>query len=277
MYARIMTGAALVALAFAAVPASAQTAARTSRRDSMTIARHGTRPVQPGPAAQFTGTVRVEPLFAPTDTTRAGGALVTFEPGARSAWHTHPRGQTLIVTAGTGRIQRRGGAVEEIRVGDVIWTPPGVEHWHGAAPSTAMSHTAIQETLNDTNVAWGAKVTDQEYAVPVRRAASAAPATPGPYADIAPALDDYTQRVLYGDVWERPGLSKRDRSLVTVASLVALGRQNELPTHLRLAQQNGLTRDELMEAITHLAFYAGWPSANTAVVVARQVFGLPPR
>ena len=277
MYARIMTGAALVALAFVAVPASAQTAARTSRRDSMTIARHGTRPVQPGPAAQFTGTVRVEPLFAPTDTTRAGGALVTFEPGARSAWHTHPRGQTLIVTAGTGRIQRRGGAVEEIRVGDVIWTPPGVEHWHGAAPSTAMSHTAIQETLNDTNVAWGAKVTDQEYAVPVRRAASAAPATPGPYADIAPALDDYTQRVLYGDVWERPGLSKRDRSLVTVASLVALGRQNELPTHLRLAQQNGLTRDELMEAITHLAFYAGWPSANTAVVVARQVFGLPPR
>ena len=277
MYARIMTGAALVALAFAAVPASAQTAARTSSRDSMTIARHGTRPVQPGPAAQFTGTVRVEPLFAPTDTTRAGGALVTFEPGARSAWHTHPRGQTLIVTAGTGRIQRRGGAVEEIRVGDVIWTPPGVEHWHGAAPSTAMSHTAIQETLNETNVAWGAKVTDQEYAVPVRRAASAAPATPGPYADIAPALDDYTQRVLYGDVWQRPGLSKRDRSLVTVASLVALGRQNELPTHLRLAQQNGLTRDELMEAITHLAFYAGWPSANTAVVVARQVFGLPPR
>src|SRR5215208_8231069 len=240
MYARIMTGAALVALAFAAVPASAQTAARTSRRDSMTIARHGTRPVQPGPAAQFTGTVRVEPLFAPTATTPAGGALVTFEPGARSAWHTHPRGQTLIVTAGTGRIQRRGGAVEEIRAGDVIWTPPGVEHWHGAAPSTAMSHMAIQETLNETNVTWGAKVTDQEYAVPVRRAASAAPATPGPYADIAPALDDYTQRVLYGDVWERPGLSKRDRSLVTVASLVALGRQNELPTHLRLAQQNGL-------------------------------------
>jgi len=277
MYARIMTGAALVALAFVAVPASAQIAARTSSRDSMTIARHGTRPVQPGAAAQFTGTVRVELLFAPTDTTRAGGALVTFEPGARSAWHTHPRGQTLIVTAGTGRIQRRGGAVEEIRVGDVIWTAPGVEHWHGAAPSTAMSHMAIQETLHETNVTWGAKVTDQEYAVSVRRAASAAPARPGPYADIAPALDDYTQRVLYGDVWERPGLSKRDRSLVTVASLVALSRQNELPTHLRLAQQNGLTRDELMEAITHLAFYAGWPSANTAVVVARQVFGLPPR
>jgi 4-carboxymuconolactone decarboxylase len=250
----------------------------SSGRDSLTISRHGARSVQPGPAAQFTGTVRVEMLFAPTDTTRAGGALVTFEPGARSAWHSHPRGQTLIVTAGTGRIQRRGGAVEEIRAGDVISTPPGVEHWHGAAPSTAMSHMAIQETLNGTNVRWGVRVTDEEYAAPLRRAAAAAaPTAPGSYADIAPALDDYTRRVLYGDVWERPGLSKRDRSLVTVASLVAQGRQNELPTHLRLAQQNGVTRDELIEAITHLAFYSGWPAANTAIVVARQVFGLPPR
>lgn len=278
MHARMVVGMTLVALALAAAPAVAQTGARTSALDSMVISRHGTRAVQAGPEAQFTGTVRVELLFAPTDTTRAGGALVTFEPGARSAWHMHPRGQTLIVAAGTGRIQRRGGVVEEIRAGDAVWTPPGVEHWHGAAPTTAMSHMAIQETLNGSNVTWGAKVTDQEYAAPVRRAVAApVPSTPGPYADIAPALDDYTQRVLYGDVWERPGLSKRDRSLVTVASLVSLGRQNELPTHLRLARQNGVTRDELIEAITHLAFYAGWPSANTAVVIARQVFGLPPR
>jgi 4-carboxymuconolactone decarboxylase len=95
---------------------------------------------------------------------------------------------------------------------------------------------------------------------------------PGPYADIAPALDDYTQRVLFGDVWERPGLSKRDRSLVTVAALVAGYRMNELPFHLGRAVENGVTRDELVEAITHLAFYAGWPAANTAVGVARQVF-----
>jgi 4-carboxymuconolactone decarboxylase len=242
----------------------------------MTISRQGTRAVQPGPEAQFTGTVRVEMMFVPTDTTRAGGALVTFEPGARSAWHTHPRGQTLIVTAGTGRIQRRGGGVEEIRAGDVVSTPAGVEHWHGAAPTSAMSHLAVQETLNGSSVTWGTKVTEAEYAGPVHRPA-ATPATPGPYADISPSLDDYTQRVLYGEVWERPGLSKRDRSLVTVSSLVAQGRQNELPTDLRLAQLNGLTRDELMEAITHLAFYAGWPAANTAVVVGRQVFGLPPR
>jgi 4-carboxymuconolactone decarboxylase len=269
----------LVSLLLVVSPADAQ---RTAPRDSMTISRQGTRVTQQGPLALFTGTVRVEPLFPETDTTRATGALVTFDAGARSAWHTHPRGQTLIVTAGTGRIQRRGGPVEEIRAGDVVWTPPGIEHWHGAAPTTAMSHITIVESLNGSNVTWRTKVTDTEYAAPVRRAvappaATAAPSAPGPYADIAPALDDYTQRVLYGDVWERPGLSKRDRSLVTVASLVAQGRQNELPTHLRLAQQNGVTRDELVEAITHLAFYAGWPSANTALVVARQVFGLPSR
>lgn len=252
---------------------------RTTTRDSMIISRAGSRATQAGPQAQFTGVVRVEILFAASDTARAGGAQVTFEPGARSAWHRHPRGQTLIVTAGTGRIQRRGGDVQEIRAGDVVWTPPGVEHWHGAAPTTAMSHLAIQETLGGRNVDWGTKVTDQEYGAPERRASagSSATPTPGPYADIAPALDDYTRRVLYGEVWERPGLSKRDRSLVTVASLVALGRQNELPHHLRLAQQNGVTREELVEAITHLAFYAGWPTANTAVVVVREVFGLPPR
>ena len=132
MNAKTLIGTTIVALALAA-PADAQ---RTPSGDSMTISRQGTRAAQAGPGAWFTGSVRVEPLFAETDTTRASGSLVTFEPGARSAWHTHPRGQTLIVTAGTGRIQRRGGAVEEIRAGDVIWTPPRVGHWHGAAPNT---------------------------------------------------------------------------------------------------------------------------------------------
>lgn len=258
--------------------ASEADAQRTPARDSITISRQGTRATQAGPEAQFTGTVRVEILFAPSDTARAGGALVNFEPGARSAWHTHPRGQTLIVTEGTGRIQRRGGPVEEIRTGDVIWTPPGVEHWHGSAPTTAMSHMAIQETLNGSNVTWGAKVTDAEYGVLARGgAASTTRATPGPYADIATGLDSLTQQVLFNQVWERPGLSKRDRSLVTVTSLVTQGRQNELPYHLDLALRNGVTREELIEAITHLAFYAGWPAANTAVVVARQVFGLQAR
>jgi 4-carboxymuconolactone decarboxylase len=207
---------------------------------------------------------------------------VTFEPGARSAWHTHPRGQTLIVTTGTGRVQQWGGPVQELHAGDVVWTPPGVKHWHGAAPTTAMTHTAIQESVDGRNVDWLEKVTDAQYATPVTPTTLPARSTsamaqdstpkPGPYADIAPALDDITQQVLFGQVWERPGLSKRDRSLATVATLIAQYRTNELPYHLKLALQNGVTKDELTELITHLAFYAGWPSANTAVSIARQVF-----
>ena len=131
--------------------------------DSLTITRGGTRPVQRGPAEQFTGTVRIEPLFAATDTTRASGVSVSFEPGARTAWHSHPRGQLLIVTAGTGRVQRRGGPVEEMHAGDVVWTAPGVEHWHGAAPATAMTHIAILEHVNGNVVRWLEHVSDAQY------------------------------------------------------------------------------------------------------------------
>ena len=131
--------------------------------DSLTITRGGMRPTEQGAAEQFTGRVRVEPLFAATDSMRAAGASVSFEPGARTAWHSHPRGQVLIVTAGTGRVQRRGGPVEEVHEGDVVWTAPGVEHWHGAAPATAMTHIAIQEHAGGTVVAWGRQVSDAEY------------------------------------------------------------------------------------------------------------------
>jgi quercetin dioxygenase-like cupin family protein len=130
---------------------------------SLTISRSDSRSTQQGAAEQFTGAVRVEPLFAATAQSQAAGASVSFEPGARSAWHSHPRGQVLIVTAGTGRVQQRGGPVEDIRAGDVVWTPPGVEHWHGAAPSTAMTHIAIQEHRDGKVVEWGRKVPDAEY------------------------------------------------------------------------------------------------------------------
>jgi quercetin dioxygenase-like cupin family protein len=129
----------------------------------MEIRRSGSQPSGKGPADYFTGTVRVDPLFSPPDPARVAGALVTFEPGARTAWHTHPLGQTLLVTTGLGWVQCEGGSVEEIRPGDMIWFAPGEKHWHGAASTTAMSHIAIQEKLNGSPVDWMEKVTDEQY------------------------------------------------------------------------------------------------------------------
>ena len=126
----------------------------------MDIKRSGSQPSRPGPAEYFTGTVRLDPLNQAPDPARVACASVTFEPGARTAWHTHPLGQTLIVTAGAGRAQRWGGPIEEIRPGDVIWIPPGEKHWHGATPTTAMTHIAIQERLDGKTVEWLEKVTD---------------------------------------------------------------------------------------------------------------------
>ena len=129
----------------------------------MDIKRIGSQPSSQGSAEYFTGTVRIDPLFHSNAPARAVGASVTFEPGARTAWHTHPLGQTLIVTAGWGRVQRWGGPIEEIRPGDVVWFPPGEKHWHGATPTTAMTHIAIQEQLDGKPVDWLEKVSDEQY------------------------------------------------------------------------------------------------------------------
>jgi quercetin dioxygenase-like cupin family protein len=129
----------------------------------MEIKRVGSQSSGAGPAEYFTGTVRIDPLFQPPDPARVTGAAVTFEPGARTAWHTHPLGQTLIVTAGCGRAQRAGGPIEEIRPGDIVWFSPGEKHWHGASPTTAMTHIAVQEKLDGKNVEWMEKVTDRQY------------------------------------------------------------------------------------------------------------------
>jgi 4-carboxymuconolactone decarboxylase len=195
-------------------------------------------------------------------------------------------GQILIVTAGTGRAQRWGDPVEEIRQGDVVWTPPGQKHWHGAAPESSMTHIAITEELDGRRVEWMEKVGDAQYRAPVR-AQGAAPGAPAGYAsgasaqprpsqgaigDFSPKLAELTDNVLYGDVWERPQLSKRDRSLATVAALIALNRPDQLRSHFARARANGVTQEKLIETITHLAFYAGWPNAITAISVAREVF-----
>jgi len=129
----------------------------------MDIKRSGSQPSGKGPAEYFTGTVRIDPLFEAADPGRVVGASVTFEPGARTAWHTHPLGQTLIVTAGRGLAQRWGGQTEEIRPGDVISFPAGEKHWHGAGPTTAMTHIAIQERIDRKTVEWMEKVSDEQY------------------------------------------------------------------------------------------------------------------
>jgi quercetin dioxygenase-like cupin family protein len=129
----------------------------------MDITRSGSKPSERGPSEWFTGTVRIDPLFRAPDPARAAGASVTFEPGARTAWHLHPFGQTLIVIAGCGRAQRWGGPIETIRPGDVISIAPGEKHWHGASPTTAMTHIAIQERLDGKAVEWMEHVTDEQY------------------------------------------------------------------------------------------------------------------
>jgi len=129
----------------------------------MDIKRNASRPSGAGPDDWFTGKVRIDPLFEAPDPARVAGASVTFEPGARTAWHTHPLGQTLIVTTGCGRAQCWGGSIEEIRPGDVVWFSPGEKHWHGAAPTTAMTHIAVQERLHGRVVDWLEQVSDEQY------------------------------------------------------------------------------------------------------------------
>jgi 4-carboxymuconolactone decarboxylase len=243
----------------------------------ITVTRANSEGGAPAPAEHFTGHVRVERLFGADEPSRATGGLVTFDAGARTAWHTHPLGQVLIVTAGVGRVQQWGGPIQEIRKGDTVRIPPNVKHWHGAAPGNSMSHLAIAEELDGKAVEWLEKVSDADFNAPVPGQAPVATKS-GPsraqqlVGDVAPKLAELTDNVLFGDVWARPQLSRRDRSLVTVSALVAMNRPDQLRSHLALARENGVTEEELVETITHLAFYAGWPNAMSAASVAKEVF-----
>jgi len=156
---RLLATTGLAVLAAGTTPA----APANARNGTMDIKRSGSQPSGKGPAEYFTGSVRVDPLIQAPDPARVAGASVTFEPGARTAWHTHPLGQTLIVTSGRGWVQVWGGRVEEIHPGDVIWFPPDEKHWHGATPTTAMTHIAIQERLDGKAVDWMEKVSDEQY------------------------------------------------------------------------------------------------------------------
>jgi quercetin dioxygenase-like cupin family protein len=152
-----------LSLIFLAGPFAGQELAAEADKKSQTISRAGAQPSVKGSSEYFTGDVRVDPLFPANDSAPFSGAYVTFEPGARSAWHIHPTGQHLLVTAGVGRTGEWGGKVDEIKTGDVIWCPPKVKHWHGASPTTAMTHIAITGTINGKTVEWVEKVTDEQY------------------------------------------------------------------------------------------------------------------
>jgi 4-carboxymuconolactone decarboxylase len=252
----------------------------STNAQTLVITRRGSPAASPAPAENFTGGVRVEALFEALDPSHVSGASVTFEPGARTAWHSHPRGQILIVTAGTGRVQRWGDPIEEIRQGDVVRIPAGQKHWHGAAPKASMTHIAITEHRDGTRVQWMERVSDEQYNAvtpsPQPQPSNPQQGTTGASGalqqKIAPGLATLTDEVLFGDVWRRPELSPRDRSLVTVSVLIATGKPAQLAGHLGRALDNGVQPSEASGLLAHLAIYCGWPSAVSALEIYDQVY-----
>lgn len=254
-------------------------AAASAMAQTLAIARGGSRAITPVPVENFTGSARVEGLFDALEPSQATGGTVTFEPGARTAWHTHPRGQILIVTAGTGRVQGWGEPIEEVRAGDVVRIAAAQKHWHGASPGTSMTHIAITEHRDGSRVQWLEKVSDEQYNGPIKsgqQQASSQPSTPRPSGTVqprvAPGLATLTDDVLFGDVWRRPELSPRDRSLVTISVLIATGKPAQLTGHLGRALDNGIRPSEASGLLAHLAIYSGWPSAVSALEVFDQVY-----
>ena len=275
--------------------ASASTGAQSTGAPTLLITRAGSRAIERAPEANFTGNVRVERLYDAVDPSHSSGGFVTFAPGARTAWHSHPGGQILLVTAGTGRVQLWDQPIEEIGAGDVVRIPAGIKHWHGASPRVSMTHLGITEQRDGTAVRWMEKVSDEQYngvlsspqqqpqpsAQAVQSDQAAPPSnrqqgTPRPSGElqqrIAPGLATLTDDVLFGDVWTRPELSPRDRSLVTISVLIATGRTAQLTGHLGRALTNGVNPSEASGVLAHLAIYCGWPSAVSALEVYDQVY-----
>ena len=281
-------------LAMLVLVASPSTPAQSTAIPTLVITRGGSRAIERGPEANFTGEVQVERLYDAVDPSHSSGGFVSFAPSARTTWHSHPGGQILIVTGGTGRVQVWDQPIEEIRAGDVVRIPAGVKHWHGASPNAPMTHLGITEQRDGTAVQWMEKVSDEQYngalsrpqqqaqpAQPVESEQTAPSSNPQqgtarPSGElqprIAPGLATLTDDVLFGDVWTRRELSPRDRSLVTISVLIATGRTAQLTGHLSRALTNGVKPSEASGLLAHLAIYCGWPSAVSALEVYDQVY-----
>lgn len=226
------------------------------------ISRPSERQPVDGPTTTFTGSVRVTPLFSSSPTSDFSGGSVTFSPGARSHWHTHPLGQTLLVTEGVGRVQAWGQPISEMRAGDVITIPPGVKHWHGAGPQTSVTHIALQAARDGQAVEWLEPVSEEQYTMKTNPTID----------NVSPALEKARRETIHGDLWQRPQLTARDRSIVTLSCLIARNQSIGLPFYLERALDSGVKPAEISEIIHHLAFYAGWENAMVAVPVAGEVF-----
>jgi len=232
--------------------------ASESRRTEQQISRAGTQAAVAGPADYFTGRVRVDPLFPVTDEINASGAYVSFEPGARSAWHTHPAGQRLVVTSGVGRVQEWGKPMQEIHPGDVIVCPPGVKHWHGAAPASAMTHLAVTGSVDGKSVQWLEKVTDEQY---------------NAQGSVAPKAEPASQPV-------SETLSAKQQAIPLMVAAMATSNMSGLNAALNQGLDAGLTVNEAKEILVQLYAYSGFPRSLNAlgelmnVVEARKQRGI---
>ncbi|RAS77241.1 (R)-mandelonitrile lyase [Priestia endophytica] len=208
-----------------------QAIASETNENSQIITRSGSQPSSKGSTEYFTGNVRIDPLFLENSSASYGGAYVTFQPGSRSAWHTHPSGQRLIVTEGIGWVQEWGGPIEEIRAGDVVWCPPGVKHWHGASPTKTMTHIALTGVLDGKNVEWLEKVTDEQYNIEN----------------------------------ENQILNNRQEKMVSISAFTANGDLKKLEKALNEGLDAGLTINEIKEILVQMYAYAGFPRSLNGI------------
>ncbi|MVV49908.1 cupin domain-containing protein [Pseudomonas sp. PB120] len=227
----------------AAAPFADAAGAGSESRAAQQISRAGSQAAVAGPADYFTGRVRVDPLFPASDEINASGAYVSFEPGARSAWHTHPAGQRLVVTSGVGLVQEWGKPMQEIHPGDVIVCPPGVKHWHGAAPTSAMTHLAVTGSVDGKSVDWLEKVTDEQYNAPGSRASKD-----------EPAAQPVSQT-----------LSAKQQAIPLIAAAMATSNLSSLNTALNQGLDAGLTVSEAKEILVQLYAYSGFPRSLNAL------------